>query len=133
MGFLHYKKYTKSTVILLILLFDKEREELLLKCPYPCLPVVLSYPALRSSMGFVSVCAPLKYLPGDGGSISPSWSSFYPCFLSVSASSLSISPSITLSFLLQQRSRMKLRHFDIEVGSKTALSNIRIGAAHHLT
>ena len=44
MGFLHYKKYTKSTVILLILLFDKEREELLLKCPYPCLPVVLSYP-----------------------------------------------------------------------------------------
>ena len=131
MGFLHYKKYTKSTVILLILLFDKEGRafaEVSVSVFTRC-----SFLPLRSSMGFVSVCAPLKYLPGDGGSISPSWSSFYPCFLSVSASSLSISPSITLSFLLQQRSRMKLRHFDIEVGSKTALSNIRIGAAHHLT
>ena len=56
--------------------------------------------------------------------------------LSLSLLSISISVSVTLSFLLQHRRQhcgVKLRHFDIEVDSETASSNIRIGPAHLLT
>ena len=82
-----------------------------------------SYPLrTRSSMGFVSVCTPLKYFPGDEEAryLILEALSLYPCFLSVVSAFLSLPPSLFLSpsyISSAQHSRVKLRHFDTEVGS----------------